>query len=182
MWSLLRVSYQPVSVVLVSSLSEEEVLKRLHNTIQERKSSFPAWITDESSPFFGKITGHAFSGYQLSYSNSFNPQIVGTVTVAEAGVEISILMTLHRFAQANIRFGQLFLILFLALVLLLMRFDVDISPSEIRVFVLGVAVLLLFTRWFWSVGVNAFQDSAVRHIKHFAKLLDAEVKSSSEMG
>lgn len=180
MWSLLRVSYQPVSVVLVSSLSEEEVLKRLHDTIQERKSSFPVWITDESSPFFGKITGHTFSGYQLSYQNSFNPQIEGTVTLAEAGVEISILMTLHRFVQTNIRFGQFFLLFFLVATLLALRFVVNASPNEYGISLAPIA-FLIFIRWFWSVGVNSFQESTDRQIRYFSELLNAEVQSSDRV-
>ena len=85
------------NIVFKTKLKEDEVIKRLSNSVEPQKKSWSAIFGAGSiKPYEGQIYSNTFDiSRNINYRNSFLPQINGVIEQGYDGTTIKVKMRLH---------------------------------------------------------------------------------------
>lgn len=98
--------YLPIeNITYKTRLKEEEVLKRLADSIEPEKIRFGLFDSSATKPYEGQIDGASFRIKRIiRYRNSFLPRISGTIVKDFDGTTINVKMKLHPLVMVFICF------------------------------------------------------------------------------
>jgi len=162
-----KISLPEREFTIETALPLDEVLTRLQVLIQKRSALFPAFITDEISPFYGEFNGQSFHAYQLAYRDSFNPQINGLVIATPTGTKLAMKMSLPNGVGQILKFNNGLGIFFVLIFCLIGIFNSSI------VAVLIPSTILISSRWIRQWGFEHFHQKSQAHYDRFLRILEA---------
>lgn len=160
---------------LRTSLSKEEVLKKIADTIQqEQKLKISVFRENFSKPYTGKIINNSFSmSRNIDYKNSFLPFITGSVLTSNGKTNISIKM--RPFMPVLIFISIWMSLVVIACISILTIAIIQFNEFSINEF--SPAVLIPFGMFLFGILLTyfAFKKESKISKEFLEKLLEAEL-------
>jgi len=159
------------NITYETRLSSEEVLKRIHEIIEPKKTFRMTGIfgSNNHKPYQGSLNGNSFNITRIiGYSNSFLPRITGLVEKDFGLTKIHVKMRLH-----------LFVLVFMSIWCVGLGFGclVFLAASLGKGTFEPTAFIPLGMLLFGLVMVTgSFKYESIKSKKYFAQLFEAEIK------
>lgn len=155
-------------------LDSEEILKRLHEITEPRKTFRMKGIfgSEDHKPYEGSISGNSFDLTRIiGYRNSFLPVITGTVEDDPSGTRIYVKMRLHPIVMA-------FLAIWIGIVGIgcIIVFVSFLSSQKFEPMSLILVGMLIFG---YIMPTGGFKFESAKTRKFFGGLFEAEIEKDT---
>ncbi|MFN4152253.1 MAG: hypothetical protein ACK4IX_15025 [Candidatus Sericytochromatia bacterium] len=169
------IKYLPVeNVVYKTELKEDEVIRRLSDSIEAEKNfRFRIFVSSSSKPYEGKINSNKFEIKRIiNYRNSFLPRIKGEISKESDKTIIKVKMKLHPFLVSFLSIWFIS-IGFVTIILLLQLFiNATFNPLTLIPF-----IMLMFA---YVLTMFGFKFESNRSKKDLQKIFKAEIIIESD--